>query len=178
MGRPKKELPGVIIYSVTGHRPDKIFNKDYYSIENFNKLCNFIEVEIIDKKIITCRDLIWTGMALGWDMAIAVACARKNIRFMAAVPCKGQEKIWPWFWQDIYNRLLLKATRVKIVSPGKYAPEKMYVRNEFLVDKSDKMLSLWNGDIIGGTASCLKYARFQGREIVNLWDKWVKFRDN
>ena len=43
----------------------------------------------------------------------------------------------------------------------------MQRRNEYMVDKADTLIAVWNGTS-GGTANCVKYAKKKGVDIVRL----------
>jgi uncharacterized phage-like protein YoqJ len=58
-----------------------------------------------------------------------------------------------------------------VVSPGGYSPEKMQVRNMFMVDNANGILAMWDGTP-GGTRNCLEYARSVGRPVLNLHSVW------
>lgn len=150
------------IMAVTGHRPDKLGGYN-----NFEKLTWFASCELKMK----LPNLVITGMALGWDQAIAKACILLDIPFIAAVPFKGQEKIWPIASQKLYNELLSKADEINIICDGGYAPNKMQIRNEWMVDHCSYLEALWNGTS-GGTANCVKYANKKKVPVVNCWDNW------
>lgn len=110
-----------------------------------------------------------TGMALGWDMLVAEVCVEEGIPFVAAVPCKGQTKMWPPHEKQRYRDLIDKAWKVKIVSPGPFAMWKLFERNRWIVDRSTIMLSYWNEEPKGGTYSCVQYALKQKRPHENLF---------
>lgn len=121
------------------------------------------------------------GMALGWDTAVAIACVRNGIPFVAAVPFEGQERSWPRDSQERYRFLLAHAERVHVVCT--IAPEymdrtwwvadAMTARNAWMVDNCDAVAALWDGSDRGGTANCVRYARSAGKPVMNLWDKFV-----
>ncbi len=71
-----------------------------------------------------------TGMAPGWDLALAHAAVLAGVPFTAAVPCDAQESRWLAPSQAYYRRLLALSANVVVVSPGGYEPWKMQVRNE------------------------------------------------
>ena len=121
-------------------------------------------------------DEVITGMALGWDQAVALACIELGIPFIAAVPCDGQERLWPAASQELYKSILERAAKVVVVSPGEYAPWKMYKRNEWMVDNSDQVLALWDGSPDGGTAACVRYAQSKGKGVLNVWSLWLDER--
>lgn len=164
--------------SVTGHRPDKIIiaGENAYSPAVFNKFTDFCTASLKAVRNKIEIDRVLTGMALGFDCAVAISCIKLNIPFIACIPFKGQELKWTQLWQDVYKRILDKAKRIKIVSPGGYAAEKMHYRNEYLIDHSEYILTFYNGDKYGGTYSCLKYAKFLNKPMCNIYDNWLKYK--
>ena len=105
---------------------------------------------------------------------ILQATELESLRLLC-IPFKGQEVKWTPFWQDVYKRLLSKATAIKVVFPGTCGFSKYHKRNEYMVDNSDEVLALWNGDLNGGTYSCLQYAEKLFRPINNVWEKWLNY---
>ena len=106
-------------------------------------------------------------MALGFDTYLAQISYKLGIPFIAAIPFIGQESIWPYPSKELYKDLLSKAFEVVVVSEGGYSPQKMQVRNEFMVNRSDKVLACWDGSN-GGTGNCVKYAESIGKEIIRI----------
>ncbi len=154
-----------MILAATGHRPDKLGG--YNNAEAENALRLLAHRWLIKLKPV----LVISGMALGWDQRVAEASLLASIPFVAAVPFYGQESKWPARAQSVYREIIAQAIEVKIVSPGGYAPEKMQLRNRWMVDGADRMLALWNGGD-GGTANCVRYAEIKQKPITNLWDEW------
>lgn len=126
-----------------------------------------------------CADVtrVVSGMALGWDLALAHAAVLTGIPFTAAVPCDAQESRWPPSSQAYYRRLLALSDDVVVVSPGGYEPWKMQARNEWMVDQCDLLLALWDGSR-GGKANCCWYAQRIERPIENLWREWTRLNDS
>lgn len=151
-----------MILSVTGHRPNKLGG---YSPEAYRKLLALAMNQVIKLQ----PSLVITGMALGWDTAIAEACFQLNVPYLAAVPFKGQECLWPALSQYKYRNLLFHAQEVVIVSTGSYSAGKMNKRNRFMVDKADSVLALWDGTQ-GGTGNCVAYAKLKGKPIINCYE--------
>jgi len=121
-------------------------------------------------------DRVITGMALGWDQAIARACVDLGIPFTAAVPFQGQEDKWPDTAQAEWCRLLNFATEVQVVSAGGYGPWKMHARNQWMVDRCDSLLALYGGKS-GGTRQCVEYAQGKGVNVRNVWNEWVRYKE-
>lgn len=152
-----------MIISGTGHRPDKLGG---YSDDVLVKL-KTLAIDLIPED----TTKIITGMALGWDTALALAAIWRHIPFVAAVPFLGQEKMWPKESQTRYHNLLGAAEDVVYVCDQGYAPWKMQIRNEYMVDHCDTVLALWDGSA-GGTSNCVKYAEKKGKPIINIWKHW------
>lgn len=147
----------------TGHRPNKLGG---YGQEAFDKLISIAKDYLIQRGNVK----VISGMALGWDTALAIAALKLKLPLIAAIPFKGQETKWPEDSQAIYNKIIERAYRVVIVNPGTYHPHKMQLRNEWMVDHCDEVLAMFDGSK-GGTYNCIKYAEKQGKPIVNLYDK-------
>lgn len=114
-------------------------------------------------------DTVISGVALGWDSAVAIAAQRLGIPVHAYIPHIGQADKWPHEAVCRYTKILEGCEKKIIVSPGGYSPEKMQIRNIAMVDVADTILALWSGEP-GGTANCVRYAeKVGGKEIVNLW---------
>jgi len=61
------------------------------------------------------------------------------------------------------------ATEEIIVNTGGYSAYKLHLRNEYMVDNSDKLIAVFNpAKTSGGTFACLKYAKSVGREIIYI----------
>lgn len=145
-----------MIVSGSGHRPDKLPNKETgYKLPNptYIKVCQQIEKYLKEVK----PEKVITGMALGYDMWLANIAYKLNIPFIAAIPFDKQESKWPESSQKTYHNLLKLASDKIIVSPGGYSPEKMQIRNQWMVDNCDQLLACFDGSS-GGTANCIKYA--------------------
>lgn len=151
-----------MIVAFTGHRPDKLGG---YKLPNptYSYVCQRIEQALLELK----PDTVISGMALGVDQWAANIAHKLGIPFIAAVPFIGQEKMWPAASQSIYNKLIKLASEVVIVSPGGYSAAKMQFRNEWMVDRSNQVIAIWDGTN-GGTGNCVAYATDIGRQIYRI----------
>jgi hypothetical protein len=162
-----------MILAGTGHRPNKLGG---YGPQAHDRRVALAVAAL--KRHAPAR--VISGMALGWDTALAIAAVRLEIPFVAAVPFEGQESAWPSLSQAEYRRLLDRAAEVVHVCPPGYAAAKMQTRNEWMVDRCDLLLALWDGSP-GGTANCVEYATLRGPtvrrgvQVVNLWPSWAKY---
>ena len=150
------------VLAATGHRPNKLGGYN-----NFDKLTWFAECELKMR----VPNLVISGMALGWDQAVAKACVNLGCPFIAAIPFKGQEKVWPDKAILLYKELLNKAYQIEVICDGNYASYKMQNRNTWMVDHCSYLLALWNGSE-GGTKNCIAYANSKNVTVHNVWDHW------
>lgn len=175
------QRPGLVVAG-TGHRPDVLGG---YTEQARTRLTDFARhcLNAYFKTVVGDGNVI-SGMALGWDQALAEAAVSLGIPVLAAVPCDGQDATWPQAARKRYRAFLEHSlVRVHVVCPGPYKGWKMQVRNEWMVDRCHYLLALYNGDPEGGTANCVKYAWKKNERggrptarIRNVWDEWEKWR--
>lgn len=165
-----------MIISVTGHRPNKLMahgKPAYPGTFSYDRL-----VSLSMKALSSYQpDKVISGMALGFDMAIAQAAVHLDIPFVAAIPFKGQESKWPKPSQDYYWALLDHANEIEYVNEEGYAAWKMQRRNEWMVDHADAVIAMWNGTS-GGTENCVKYAKERCKNVINFWDVWERHKES
>jgi uncharacterized phage-like protein YoqJ len=143
------------VLAFTGHRPDKLGG---YVPGNPKR------IKIFRDLVKHVRDInpghAITGMALGVDQWTARVCHHLGVPFTAAIPFDGQEKTWPRESRVEYDDLMSKAAAVVIVSelgPKMDVNTALQVRNEWMVDRCDRLLAVWDGST-GGTRNCVKFA--------------------
>lgn len=157
-----------MIIAGTGHRPEKLGG---YSKQVADRLTDLAVAAIKQLK----PSLVISGMALGWDTALAKAAIETKTWLLAAIPFKGQESKWPEQSKMEYCKLIERAHKAIVLFGEGYSPIKMQKRNEWMVDEADMILALWDGSS-GGTSNCIEYANRVGKPIRNLWKSWVKHK--
>jgi uncharacterized phage-like protein YoqJ len=150
----------------SGHRPDKLGG---YSDQVAARLESLAWCWLAGHR--TSVSFVVSGMALGWDQALARASVAARVPFHAYVPFKGQETMWPKASQQAYHDLLAQAARVVYVCEPGFASWKMQRRNQAMVDAGTHGLVLWDGTS-GGTRNCLQYADLKQKQYTNLWKEW------
>ncbi len=160
-----------LILAATGHRPEKLGGYAPHLFRATRAYAMACLYELRPSEVIS-------GMALGWDMAIADAAITLGIPVRAAIPFRGQEATWPEGSQQRYHRLLSQAVKVIEVSdpPDEYHftfSDVFQRRNEYMVDECDRLLALWDGSP-GGTANCVRYAEQVKCATLNVWDAFWK----
>lgn len=155
-----------MIIAATGHRPHKLGGFDLKT----RRALGALAVEHLSR---AQPDRVISGMALGWDMAVAAAAHMLSIPFTAAVPFPGQHSLWPDADEKRYFRLLDLADEVVTVSDLHVpVPKAMQIRNEWMVDRANRIMALWDGSF-GGTHNCIVYANKRRVPVDNLWNAWA-----
>ncbi len=157
--------------AVTGHRPPDLGG---YGYDVRNLLTGFAERSLAEMDV----EEVVTGMAQGWDQAVAHACVRLSVPFTAALPFESMGRRWPSGAIRILDQLLSAADRVEIVGGDGAYRYRFIVRDRWMVDYAaaagGSCLALWNGRESGGTFATLSYALRQGVPVTNLWDDWIR----
>ena len=149
----------------TGHRPHKL---GIFDDEGHQRLVGVARGYLSGRR----PSKVISGMALGFDQALAEACIIEGIPFVAAVPFPGQEEFWSPAERQRYTEILGRAASVETISPA-YGNRAYYKRDAWMVDHADEMAALWNGMVGGGTAITLAYAEQKGVPVTNLWVNWL-----
>lgn len=150
--------------AITGHRPNKLYGYDLSNSKWLQLKNKFKDI----LKEYACTEAI-TGMALGVDtiFALAVLELKKegyNIKLHCAIPCKNQSCKWSALDQKRYNDILSKADVVKLISDEEYKPWLMQKRNQYMIDKCDMLIAVWDGSK-SGTYNCIEYATKNNKNV-------------
>lgn len=79
-----------------------------------------------------------------------------DIRLICACPYYGCERSWSEEWQQRYLTLIVKAHYVGYVSM-EYSRACYQARNEWMVNRSSRVIAVYNG-ARGGTMNTIEYA--------------------
>lgn len=171
-----------ISLGVTGHRPDKLGGWRLYRTPQGLSRLSDLAVALITKleyQGFYLKELI-SGMAPGWDTACAMVAVELQIPLIAAIPFEGQHDRWQNPEQEIYFELLAQASEVNYISEPGYDQEKMFARNRWIVDRSDRLIALWNAaesGLFSGTGQCVRYAQSHSVPVNNVWNSWIQYKD-
>lgn len=156
----------------TGHRPSKL--KGYEPIQNKELLWEIQRqtVSLIEDFGVTT---FINGLALGvdlWSAKIVIKLKEKypHIKLISAIPCKNNPKKWNKQSQDLWQEVVDKSDEVVLVTDEEYKPYLMQIRNQWMVDRSDYVICVWDGSK-GGTGNCINYAQKQNKQIIRIWKK-------
>ncbi|GHU91162.1 hypothetical protein FACS1894202_12120 [Clostridia bacterium] len=114
----------------------------------------------------------WNGGATGADMIAAEVTLdlRQNypyISLMLALPCEGQSNKWTGEQRERHAEILRRADGMVLVNPF-YTPTCMAERNRYMVERSSRLIAVWDGERRGGTWQTVNMAQKAGLEIVTL----------
>jgi uncharacterized phage-like protein YoqJ len=160
------------VLAVTGHRIQRLARPGVDPLRLEELLTGFAE-EVLDA---ARPSVVLTGMATGWDQAVAAAAIKLEVPFVAAVPYVGQDSLWDERTRRVYGVLLEAASAVCFVEEPPHAGWKMISRNRWMVDRAELLVALWDGDRKGGTASTVLHAEKRGVQVVNCWQDWDHFQ--
>lgn len=160
------------IISFTGHRPPRLemFGKPY-SDEQFKAL-----VKHIKSKLVNVLDIntAYVGGALGFDSAAGCACIDLGIPIISCIPFVGYESRW-FNPKDVerFNYLLDFSKDVVFVdeelklSPKISKNAKNIVRDKYMVDNSEILIAMYDGNPEGGTYKTVTYAESKNKPVIN-----------
>lgn len=155
----------------TGHRPRK-FSWGYDESDARCVALKNALAEQIERLFEKGTTQFMSGMAEGTDTwaalsVLALRSKNKAIKLHCVLPCKEQADKWNPSAQKQYHSILGCADSVVYVNQY-YHKDCMLERNHFLVDHSNILLAVYNGERRGGTAATVRYAQRSGREILIL----------
>lgn len=164
----------MVSVSFTGHRPNKIGGYENEIPEQVEKTKNWIEETT--RKIIEKFDDIHfiSGGAQGVDLWAAEIVLQhkeeyknKNITLTMAIPCPQFGEKWPIETRNILNYYNSVADRQIYVRSSYTGPIVLQIRNEWMVNRSDIVLAVWDGSA-GGTRNCFVYAKDLDKRILRF----------
>lgn len=147
----------------TGHRPDKM--------ELTEKEIVPILEKAIDKAIENGYITFITGMAMGVDIwAAEIVLERKkhneDIHLVCALPHPGFETRRSLTEKMRFNKIIKKADVVREINDH-YFTGCYQVRNEWMVDRSNLVIAVFNGRK-SGTKNTVDYAHRNGVQVNNV----------
>ncbi|MDD4291102.1 MAG: SLOG family protein [Clostridia bacterium] len=155
----------------TGHRP-KGFPWNYRDVDcsSHQEYLESLACEIESLIRVEGFDYFISGGAIGADMDFAdiVIGFRDNyyphIKLEVAVPCRNQDLKWNDEDKTRYQKILHRANTVNVMSEN-YTPTCMLDRNKYMVDQSNLVIAVWNGEMRGGTFNTINYSKKVGKPI-------------
>ncbi len=159
------------VCAFTGHRPQNLpfgFNESDERCQTLKKLLRYAIEKLITEKGVT---LFVSGMALGVDIyaaEIVLEMKKKypNVKLEAAIPCETQAVKWREKDRDRYFRLVEQCDTETLLQT-KYTADCMQKRNEYMANKADYLIAVWDGKP-SGTGKTVKYAESIGKTVIRI----------
>ena len=147
----------------TGHRPDKM--------ELDEKEIKPLLEKAIDDAIADGYVTFITGMAMGMDIwAAEIVLERKktnkDLHLICALPHPNFESGRSMTEKMRFNKIIKKADLIKEINDH-YFTGCYQVRNEWMVDRSNFVIAVFNGQK-SGTKNTVDYAKRKGVNVVNV----------
>ncbi len=159
----------------TGHRPDKLPWGEAESDPRCARLKGRLRQAVEEAYTAGIRHFI-CGMARGCDLYFAEAVLSLRDRcgdvcLECARPCETQADKWPKGEQARYRAILDRCDYETLVQRD-YDRFCMMRRNRYMVDRSSRIIAVYNGLPKGGTFQTLQYAMRKGlnTHILDLED--------
>lgn len=167
------------ICAFTGHRPTRFAFKYNEAAPTCAKLKNVLAKQIA--RLYRCGVTQYlTGCALGVDMwageaVLALAEQYPEISLRCIVPFAGQERQWTTAQQARYNVLLQRSSQTVIIR-DRYTDDCYFARNRYLVDNSDVLLAVYDGEAKkrSGTGYTVRYAQSTGKPVLLIHPDTLK----
>lgn len=152
----------------TGHRPDKLPWGEDESDLRCLRLKKSIAQAVDEAYTAGSRRFI-SGMARGSDLYFAEAVLSLRERLGDAVlecarPCESQADGWPAQERARYQSILERCNFETLIQHS-YDRFCMMRRNRYMVDRSSRLIAVYNGVPKGGTFQTLTYAMKKGLSI-------------
>ena len=145
----------------TGHRPEKL----PWGMDETDERCIRLKArlyQVVENAYLDGMRHFICGMAQGSDLYFGEAVLRlrqcyPEVTLEAARPCETQARSWPERDQKRYEEILDQCDYETLVQHT-YSRGCMQRRNRYMVDHSQLVIAVYNGEPKGGTAQTLAYA--------------------
>ena len=116
----------------------------------------------------------YCGMAIGFDLLAAKATFSlkselPQIKIIAVLPFREQNEKWNEKNKQEYETILKKVDDVIIVSDH-YHQRCFLQRNDYMVQRSSRLIALYDGKFKGGTFYTYRKAKSLGLKIINIYN--------
>ena len=159
----------------TGHRPDKLPWGEDERDPRCQRLKRSLAQAVEDAYVMGCRRFL-SGMARGCDLYFAEAVLELrewhgDVELECCRPCETQADSWPAPERDRYQSILDRCNCETLVQHH-YDRFCMMRRNQYMVNRSQRIIAVYNGLPKGGTYQTLLCAMKKGltTHILDLED--------
>lgn len=116
----------------------------------------------------------YCGMAIGFDLlaakaTLALKSELSQMKIIAVLPCREQSLKWNEKNKAEYETILKNVDDVVIVSDH-YHQRCFLQRNDYMIQRSSRLITLYDGKFKGGTFYTYRKAKSLGLEIINIYN--------
>ena len=148
--------------ALTGHHPERLgYDANSYNTMDWIRLIDWLRLAIRFNHVTD----VYCGMADGCDIAYGIAAialkdAGYSVKLRCVLPCKNYNSKHPWF------KTLKENADEWIELSDKFYKGCDNVRDQYMVDHSDKLFAIWDGIKTGGVWSTIRKAQKKGIDII------------
>lgn len=156
--------------ALTGHRPERLGypELDFETSSEWRNIINWLKEKILELNITDA----YCGMASGCDIAFGIAVTELNneawvykidrpkIQLHCILPCKNYNDKISW------HRILKQGADEWVELSEEFYKGCDNVRDQYMVDHSDKLFAVWDGNKSGGVWSTIRKAQKKGIDII------------
>ena len=147
--------------ALTGHRPERLGYDNNLNHPDWYPVIDWMKEKIQEYKITD----VYSGMADGCDIAFALAAIQikkygYHLNLHCVLPCKGYQSS-----HCLYDYIKNRADEWIELSDEFYKGCDN-VRDQYMVDHSDKLFAIWDGNKSGGVWSTIRKAQKKGIDII------------
>ncbi len=162
---PASEKASTVCFS--GHRPEKLPDGGNSSSQVIKAIKSILYKEILDSTEHGYRTFV-TGLARGVDLwageiILELKARGMPLKLVAAFPYRGHGDNFRGTDKFILGNIVLKADE-KVYVSEEYSRVCMKLRNEYMVDRSGKLIAVVS-DYRSGTGQTIRYAQKQGIDV-------------
>lgn len=155
----------MVSIGLTGHRPPRLgYETDISKDKRWYPIIDWIKEKL---KECSATD-VWCGMAVGSDMALAQAALElkdegEDITIHCVYPCEHYNDFR--MFMEPFRRLRDEVTDHRCLNQ-KWSQTAEDDRDQYIVEKSDILLAIWDGKEGGGTYSTIQRAKEKDIEVI------------
>lgn len=156
--------------ALTGHRPERLGypELDFETSQEWRKIINWLKEKILELNITDA----YCGMATGCDIAYGIAVIelnnealvykinRPHINLHCILPCKNYNNKITW------HKILKAGADEWVELSDEFYKGCDNVRDQYMIDHSDQLFAVWDGNKSGGVWSTIRKAQKKGIEII------------
>ena len=156
--------------ALTGHRPERLGYPElnFETSKEWRKVINWLKEKILELGVTDA----YCGMASGCDIAYGIAVVELNnemqvhkidrpkVKLHCILPCKNYNNKISW------HKCLKEAADEWVELSEEFYKGCDNVRDQYMVDHSDKLFAIWDENKSGGVWSTIRKAQKKGIDIV------------